>query len=259
MNTEKTYRALLIAPATQEITEISLSEPILDAYYNAIGNNCQYITQITGFVSGKNYHTTDFFGDDDILYREKDIVGGMLITTDDVQWQVVNNVVCIGHDGDGDISDCTASIESIQKIITWVSKEESIQYAKDALDAGFIVTKYWLMASTLNSKIYHYEISVNEAEYDFAYVVNDDKTIVRKFPENYDGNLSNLPKLYQVYGFEEWVRDNDCLRESLLQFSPEQDTWVDSEWEIPFTAFLRDDELVIKAYKEYFAENKLDL
>jgi hypothetical protein len=115
------------------------------------------------------------------------------------------------------------------------------------------------MASTLNSKIYHYEISVNEAEYDFAYVVNDDKTIVRKFPETYDGVLSYLPKLYQVYGFEEWVRDNDCLRESLLQFSPEQDTWIDSEWEIPFTAFLRDDELVIKAYKEYFAENKLDL
>ena len=62
MNTEKTYRALLIAPATQEITEISLSEPILDSYYNAIGNNCQYITQITGFISGKNYKTTDFFG-----------------------------------------------------------------------------------------------------------------------------------------------------------------------------------------------------
>jgi hypothetical protein len=115
------------------------------------------------------------------------------------------------------------------------------------------------MASTLNSKIYHYEISINEAEYDFAYVVNEDKTIVRKFPENYDGNLSNLPKLYQVYGFEDWVQDNGSLRESLLQFSPEQDTWIDSEWEIPFTAFLQDDELVIKAYKEYFAENKLEL
>jgi hypothetical protein len=142
MNTEKTYRALLIAPATQEITEISLSEPILDSYYNAIGNNCQYITQITGFISGKNYKTTDFFGDDDILYREKDIVGGMLITVDDVQWQVVNNVICIGHDGEGEISDCIASIESIQKMITWVNKEDSIQYAKDVLDAGFIVTKY---------------------------------------------------------------------------------------------------------------------
>lgn len=115
------------------------------------------------------------------------------------------------------------------------------------------------MTSTSNSNIHHYELSVNEAEYHFTYIVSDDKTIVRKFTENYDGNLSSLPKLYQVYGFEEWVRDNDCLRESLLQFSPEQDTWIDSEWEIPFTAFLRDDELVIKAYKEYFAENKLDL
>jgi hypothetical protein len=59
MTTEKTYRALLIAPATQEITEISMTEPILDSYYKAIGNNCELITQITGFMT-KGYNSTDF-------------------------------------------------------------------------------------------------------------------------------------------------------------------------------------------------------
>jgi hypothetical protein len=141
MTTEKTYRALLIAPATQEITEISMTEPILDSYYKAIGNNCELITQITGFMT-KGYNSTDFFGDDEILYREKDIVGGMILTVDGNQWQVVNNVVCIGHDDEGSVTDCTSTIETIQKMVSWISKEESIQYAKDVLDEGWNVVKY---------------------------------------------------------------------------------------------------------------------
>ena len=111
------------------------------------------------------------------------------------------------------------------------------------------------MGVTSNPNTYHYELSTDQKEYHVTYITSSDLLIVRELPENFEGKITNLPKIFEAYEFEQWVRDNDLLQQSLLQFSPEQDSWVDSEWTIPFKSWLEDDEKpVLQSILEFLQE-----
>lgn len=112
------------------------------------------------------------------------------------------------------------------------------------------------MGVTSNPNTYHYELSIDQKELHITYIKSDDHLFVRELPPNFTGKITNLPKIFEAYDFEQWVRDNDLLQQSLLQFSPEQDTWVDSEWTIPFKSWLEDSEKnVLQAIVEFLEEN----
>jgi hypothetical protein len=112
------------------------------------------------------------------------------------------------------------------------------------------------MSNTLNKNIYHYEIPTDQKELHITYIHSDDQIIVRELPAVFTGQINKLPKIFEAYDFEQWVRDNGLLQQSLLQFSPEQDTWVDGEWTIPFTSWLIDSEKnTHSAILEFLEEN----
>lgn len=112
------------------------------------------------------------------------------------------------------------------------------------------------MGVTSNSNTYHYELSLDQKEFHVTYIKSDDLIIVRELPTEFTGKITNLPKIFEAYEFEQWVRDNDLLQQSLLQFSPEQDEWIDSEWTIPFTSFLQDSEkIILQAILDFLTEN----
>lgn len=110
-----------------------------------------------------------------------------------------------------------------------------------------------------DENIFTYEISINQIDYTATYVFNRDYLYLCAC-ENENSTPSDKPvKIIEAYDFQRWVRDNDLLREGMLQFSPEQDDWIDTEWEIPFSAFLHDDDKAIREIYNFLLECGLDL
>jgi hypothetical protein len=112
------------------------------------------------------------------------------------------------------------------------------------------------MGVTSNPNTYHYELSIDQKQYHVTYIKSDDHTFVRELPPNFTGKITNLPKIFEAYDFEQWVRDNGLLQRGLLQFNEEQETWNDSECTITFKSWLEDSEnTVIQSILEFLEEN----
>jgi hypothetical protein len=112
------------------------------------------------------------------------------------------------------------------------------------------------MGVTSNPNTFHYELLIDQKQYHVTYIKRDDHLFVRELPPNFTGKITNLPKIFEAYDFEQWVRDHGLLQQSLLQFNEEQETWNDSEWTIPFKSWLNDYEnTVIPSILEFLEEN----
>lgn len=106
----------------------------------------------------------------------------------------------------------------------------------------------------MSNNFHHYEIVINEKDYHVTYCKSDDKITLREFPKGYDGEIRKLPKIFEKEGFEEWAIEENLLRESMLTFSPEEDTWIDREWDIPFSAFINEYEKMVEALVDFVQE-----
>jgi len=101
---------------------------------------------------------------------------------------------------------------------------------------------------------HHYEIVINDKDYHATYAKNEDKVMLRVWQSGYEGQIHKLPKIFEKDGFEEWVKENDYLHESMLVFKPEEDAWIDQEWDIPFIAFIEDYDNMVEALVAFIKE-----
>ena len=143
MTTQPTLRAILIAPETRTVSEIFIPQTadILQEYYTIIGNNCEIIAYGTSMIVDDVI--IDAICDDDILLRTSDIVGGCWYNKETEQATIiVNNVILVATNEDGETINNPMTIAQAEGIIEWLTKAEAIAYANSVVEGGFDVTVY---------------------------------------------------------------------------------------------------------------------
>ena len=143
MTTQPTLRAILIAPETRTVSEIFIPQTadILQEYYTIIGNNCEIIAYGTSMIIDDVI--IDAICDDDILLRTSDIIGGCWYNKQTEQATIiVNNVILVATNENGETINNPMTLEQAEGIIEWLTKEQAITYAEGVVEGGFDITVY---------------------------------------------------------------------------------------------------------------------
>lgn len=124
-------KAIKINSETKTIEYIQLPDG-LDAFYEAIGNNCTTFCCPVQFPNGDA-----MYADDESLLRLNDIKGGFIMGN----WSVplVGNAIILGVDDEGDSQDCVTTIDDIKDQLLFIDSMTCIEYAKRTMSNPFQV------------------------------------------------------------------------------------------------------------------------
>lgn len=113
-------KAMLINTENRTVTNVEIND--YKEIYELIGNGCHRFSRCPDELENGDV----LYCDDDGLFNE--IKGGMMM--DNWHFPIVGNVVVQGTDFEtGDSIDCKTTVEELQPLITWVSKENCERWA----------------------------------------------------------------------------------------------------------------------------------
>lgn len=112
-------KALLIDPAQKTVTEIEL-DGSLTSIYKVL--NCSLITSVVSFPNEDT-----MYADDEGLYADE-ITGGIMLP--DWSYPVVNKILVMGTNKNGDSVDVKTPIHLLAKQIRWINKEMAESWAE---------------------------------------------------------------------------------------------------------------------------------
>lgn len=107
----------------------------------------------------------------------------------------------------------------------------------------------------MNPHFEYYELTINDFDLIVSHHIDKDLMIVRKWDGNPLSIKHKLPKLFEATGFEEFCNEEGYLDINGMTYSPELETWVNTDYKIDMYDFAQNEDWITNAIEEFISKN----